>query len=82
MSQADFIDITSYDFPLDRPVPNVNALPPSPVLVMAAVLRTLGTDLSDESEVTRVLISAKFTSNQVAGQRDEAMALALAEPAN
>jgi hypothetical protein len=43
---------------------------------MAALLRTMGTDLADEREVIRVLIGAKFSNDQVLNLMDEAIALA------
>lgn len=49
---------------------------PSAVSRMAAVLRTMGVDLSNEREVIRVLIGAKFTSSQVKNAMDHAITLA------
>jgi len=58
----------------------VNFGPPSPVTVMAALLRTLGANFGDEREVIRVLIGAKFKGRQVVALMDEAMALACVDP--
>lgn len=54
----------------------VNSLPPSPVIVMAAILRTMGTDLGDDHEVIRVLIGAKFSGRRVINLMNGAIARA------
>lgn len=82
MSQAGLIDNTSDVFALDQPTANVNALPRSPILVMAAVLRTIGTDLDNERAVIHTLINAKFASRQVVALMTEAVAFARTEPAS
>jgi hypothetical protein len=73
MSQAGNDDITDRYLRSNDPAPSVNA---PAVEVMAALLRTMGTDLADEREVIRVLIGAKFSNDQVLNLMDEAIALA------
>lgn len=73
MSQTAREDITHSQHRSNDPASSVNA---PPVTVMAALLRTMGTDLGDEREIIRVLIGAKFTAGQVRTLMDEAIALA------
>ncbi|MGN6284517.1 MAG: hypothetical protein ACTHM2_05135 [Afipia sp.] len=81
MSQAIQTNIISPLTPEIRNDTTVNRLPPAPVAVMAALLRTMGVDLGDEREVIRVLICAKFSGRQVVALMDEAIALVRVEPA-
>lgn len=73
MSQAEYEAITPSRRQLQDLAPSVNT---APLETMATLLRTMGTDLADERDVIRVLIGAKFSSDQVNHLMDQAIALA------
>ncbi|MBN9598026.1 MAG: hypothetical protein J0G36_22085 [Afipia sp.] len=73
MFQAAEENITQLPLRSNHPAASVNV---PPVVVMATLLRTMGTDLGDEREVIRVLIRAKFSADQVLNLMDETIALA------
>lgn len=73
MFQAAQDGITQFPLRSNHPAASVNV---QPVVVMATLLRTMGTDLGDEREVIRLLIGAKFGNDQVLNLMDEAIALA------
>ena len=57
------------------PHASVNLLPPSPVTVMVAILRTMGTDLANEREVIWVLMGAGFKGSLIVKLLSEVIAL-------
>lgn len=73
MFQAAQEGITQFPLRSSHPAASVNV---PPVVVMATLLRTMGTDLNDEREVIRILAGAKFGNDQVLNLMDEAIALA------
>ena len=80
MSQAGRKNTTTAKRKSQDPASIVKALPHPPAKIMAALLRTMGTDLGDERQVIRVLIGARFSANHVKDLMDEAIALARGAP--
>lgn len=74
MSQA--IETSTIIVPASETPPHasVNLLPPSPVTVMVAILRTMGTDLANEREAICVLMGAGFKGSLIVKLLSEVIA--------